>query len=123
MSVLSSKLFSAYLPGFIICYLAPSLYIQIHDCSARLDPEAFTGKYVPVGTSGDRILYKHTFLDDQIGSLSLESQSVTQKYFVYYGDDEFVFEANDNINGLDDFNEDALSKFEIHRMNRIIFIK
>ena len=50
-------------------------------------------------------------MDDQIESLSAESQSGIQKYFVYYGDDKFVFETNDNMDGLNQFNEDAPSKF------------
>ena len=87
-----------------------------------MDSEVFTGKYEPVGTSGDRILYKHYFLDDQIESLSAESQSDTQKYFVYYGDDKFVFEAKDNMDGLNQFNEDALSKFGIYTRDMDIFI-
>ena len=99
--------------AFEYFYLAPSLYIQIHDCTDRLDSEVFTGKYEPVGTNGDRILYKHSFLDDQIESLSAESQSGIQKYFVYYGDDKFVFETNDNMDGLNQFSEDAKGKFEI----------
>ena len=60
-------------------------------------------------------------MNDQIESLSAESQSDSKKYFVYFGDDKFVFEANDNMDGLNQFNEDAPSKFEIYTRDMIIF--
>ena len=93
--------------------LAPSLFIQLHDCTDRLHSEAFTGKYEPVGTSGNRILYKHSFVSDQIESLSAESQSGSSKYFVHNGVDKFTFETNDNMDGLNQFSEDAKGTFEI----------
>ena len=93
--------------------LAPSLFIQLHDCTDRLHSEAFTGKYEPVGTSGNRIFYKHSFLSDQIESLSAESQSESSKYFVYDGVDKFIFETNDNMDGLNEFSEDKQGKFEV----------
>ena len=92
---------------------APSLFIQLHDCTDRLHSEAFTGKYEPVGTSGNRILYKHSFVSDQIEILSAESQSESSKYFVYNGVDKFIFETNNNMDGLNQFSEDAKGTFVI----------
>ena len=52
-------------------------------------------------------------MSDQIEILSAESQSESSKYFVYDGVDKFIFETNDNMDGLNEFSEDKQGKFEI----------
>ena len=52
-------------------------------------------------------------MSDQIEILSAESQSESSKYFVYNGVDKFIFETNDNMDGLNQFSEDAKGTFVI----------
>ena len=88
-------------------YSAPSLYIQ-NDCTDPADSQTYSGKYDPVGATGlsttddstdDRIIYKH---------------STATIYFKYDGiSGNFTFTTTEPDSGLNQFNEDALSKFSI----------
>ena len=90
-------------------YLAPSINIQNH-CTDSSKSQRFTGKYEPVGITGqttpddstdDRILYKH---------------SIETIYFQYHeGIFTFTEDAADPDIALNEFNENALSKFQNFR--------
>ena len=65
---------------------------------------ATSGKYDPVGTSGGRTLYKKNTQD-----------SNGNDWYFQYNENTGKFEFAPTTDGTDDFNEDALSKYLLHK--------